>query len=303
MTQTKGSTIVRMSAMPQPPREPLPCPPNRYLNPDERARYWRDINKPLLSDRLSARIGAGVLAIATSFGAGWAAHDHFDSQPQASNKTVEQTVDNQTAAPTLEATTSEAPSPTNLSTAETLALTDDEKLTDTQKKDKYYASDERAEKMRAIGDAAAQAILDECLNNGSCEIRYGDYATPRDKSDFDGRIKGLPSESVYIETGLSLGTPTETEAAVRYSVEGMLDASGELGVQGITCVDIDTYEIDSTYTSSRLSMRPYIMTTHYMGNWNGTSSIMFDSSSKTAEDIKSLDDKVSTHIANTLGLN
>ncbi len=147
--------------------------------------------------RLSARTGALALAASLGgFGAGWAAHDHFDSQPQAPDKTVEQ-ADTTTAVPTPEITISKEPSPADL------------------------------EPLDVVMNRAAEAIVEKCKTD-ECFIYYPEenqYADLPRLTNTWGVLQHDPNQG---------GLPDRYSVEVYFDHAGKIDLSE--GIKNVTAV-------------------------------------------------------------------
>ena len=115
-----------------------------------------------------AQMGASALVVAGVCGVAWNLPDWLDSQLQASDKTAEQAVDTATAAPTLEITASNEPSPADLEPLEAVVPG----KTDYEKAQDYAMSIERTDYLNDVMKGAAEAVVEKCASDGECFVYY-----------------------------------------------------------------------------------------------------------------------------------
>ena len=197
----------------------------RNRTPGAESLYGNTTNDKLklpFGKRLSARTGALALAASLGgFGAGWAAHDHFDSQSQAPDKTVEQ-ANAATVVPTPEITASKEPSPADLEPLEAVVP----EKSDYEKAREYRNSEKRIDTLNDVMNRAAEAIVKKCETD-ECFAYYPEagysYDLSQPPTDMWGILQHTPSEE---------GSSNDMYGAeVYFGSDGEVDLSK--GVRGV----------------------------------------------------------------------
>ena len=198
----------------------------RNRTPGAESLYGKTTNDKLklpFGKRLSARTGALALAASLGgFGAGWAAHDHFDSQPQAPDKTVEQ-ANAATVVPTPEITASKEPSPPDLEPLEAVVP----EKSDYEKAQEYRSSEKRIDTLNDVVSRAAEAVVEKCASDGECFVYYPEagysYNLSQPPTDMWGILQHTPSRG---------GSSNDMYGAeVYFGSDGEVDLSK--GVRGV----------------------------------------------------------------------
>ena len=181
----------------------------RNRTPGAESLYGNTTNDKLklpFGKRLSARTGALALAASLGgFGAGWAAHDHFDSQSQAPDKTVEQ-ANAATVVPTPEITASKEPSPADL------------------------------EPLDAVMNRAAEAFLEKCKTD-ECFIYYPEE---NQYSGYSGENQYADLPRLTNTWGVLQHDPNQGGSPDKYSAKVYFDHTGKIdlseGIKNVAAV-------------------------------------------------------------------